>query len=263
MGYEKRTWNLGRVLEVVERHTCKWMPPGMMRRKKKEKPTPEAVKRNNQKMAARKRKMQLEMYFDENDIYITLTYPKDKRPADMKECQKDWKKLMAKVGKTFKRNGAVLRWIRNAEAGTHGAYHIHAVVKELPAGSIGPDGQPTTAAKLIQKIWRQEMGYGRCDSQYLQSDVTALAEYITKTPESSKGTGHAVIEAKCSASRNMPLPEPEVKEYGHWKTFLGRDIKVPKGWILDKSSVHDSINPFTGFPRREYRLIKAEGVRRC
>lgn len=261
MGYERRAWNLGKYVEVVERHTYRWLPPGVTERKKKEKPTAEAVKRNNQKLAARKRRMQLEMYFSEDDIYMTLTYPKDNRPEDMKACQKDWTRLMSKVGRVFKRNGAVLRWIRNCEAGTKGAYHIHAVVKELPAGSIGPDGKPTTTAKLIQRTWK-EMGYGRCDSQYLQSDVTALAEYITKTPESSKDSGHAVTEAKCSASRNMPLPEPEVREYRHWKTFLGREIKVPKGWILDKSSVHDSINPFTGFPRREYRLIRQE-VRRC
>ena len=69
-------------------------------------------------------------------------------------------------------------------------------------------------------------------------------------------------ESNCSASRNMPLPEPEVKRYSRWKTFVDRDIKVPKGWALDKESVRESNNPYTGYPRREYRLIRL-GVRRC
>ena len=100
------------------------------------------------------------------------------------------------------------------------------------------------------------------DTQYLREDVSALAEYITKTPESSKDSGHQVKESNCSASRNMPLPEPEVKTYSRWKTFVDRDIKVPKGWALDKSSVKMSTNPYTEFQRREYRLIRLE-VRRC
>lgn len=174
----------------------------------------------------------------------------------MAQAKKDWRKLMEKVAGVFKKNGVPLRWIRNIEAGTKGAWHIHAVVKELPPGSVGPDGKPTTAARLIQRVWQKRMGFGRVDIQFLQEDVERLADYITKTPESSKGTGHQVSESHCSASRNMPLPEPEVRQYSRWKTFVDRDIKVPKGWILDKGSVRESINPFTGYPRREYRLMR-------
>lgn len=261
MGYEKRTWDLGRIREVEERHTWTWHPPNN-RRKKKEKPTPEAVRKNNHRLMARKRRMQLELYFNEDDCYITLTYPKNGRPADMKAVQEDWKRLVDSMRKVFKKNGATLRWIRNIESGTKGAWHIHAVVKELPPGSVDMKGNPTTAAKLVSRIWQKKMKHGRVDTQYLQEDVSALAEYITKTPESSKDTGHTVKESNCSASRNMPLPEPEVKRYSRWKTFVDRDIKVPKGWVLDKGSVRESINPYTGFPRREYRLIRLE-VRRC
>lgn len=261
MGYEKRTWDLGRIREVEERHTWTWHPPDV-RRKKKEKPTAEAVRKNNQRLMTRKRRMQLEMYFDEDDCYMTLTYPKASRPGSMDEVKKDWKKLMAYVKRVFKKNGAVLRWIRNIEAGTKGAWHIHAVVKELPPGSVDMQGNPTTAAKLISRIWQKKMEHGRVDTQYLRDDVSALADYITKTPESSKDTGHQVKESNCSASRNMPLPEPEVKTYTRWKTFVDRDIKVPKGWALDKESVRMSTNPYTGYQRREYRLIRLE-VRRC
>lgn len=261
MSYEKRVWDLGKIREVEERHTWTWHPPNL--RKKKEKPTPEAVKKNNQRLAARKRRMQLEMYFDTDDVYLTLTYPKEGRPPDMQAVQKDWSKLMQYVGRVFRKNEGTLRWIRNVEAGTKGAWHIHAVVKELPPGSVDADGRPTTTAKLISKLWQKKLGHGRVDSQYLQEDVSALAEYITKTPESSKGSGHQVKESNCSASRNMPLPDPEVKSYSRWKTFVDREIKVPKGWALDKSSVKESINPYTGYPRREYRLIKLEARRRC
>ena len=262
MGYEKRIWDLGRVKEVEERHTWTWSPPG--KRKKKEKPTSEAVKKNNQRLAARKRRMQMELYFDGNDAYMTLTYPKNARPENMDECKKDWTKLINVLRKIYKKNDGVLRWIRNIELGTKGAWHIHAVFKELPAGSTGLDGKPTHIAKLVQQIWQKQLKHGRVDTQYLQTDVDALAEYITKTPESSKGTGHQITMSNCSASRNMPLPDPEVKQYSRWRTFVDREIKVPKGWALDKSSVRESTNPYTGYPRREYRLIKLDyGNRRC
>ena len=262
MGYEKRMWNLGRVMEVEECHSYRWMPPGMKRSKRKN-PTAEAVKKNNHRRMSRQRRMQLELYFDESDCYITLTYPKDVRPDDMAAVQKDWKYLIETVKRVFRKNDAVLRWIRNIEKGTKGAWHIHAVVKELPPGAVDMKGNPTNTSKLISQIWQKRMKKGRVATQYLREDVTALADYITKTPESSKESGHQVIESNCSASRNMPLPDPEVKTYRRWKTFVDRDIKVPKGWALDKSSVRESINPYTGFPRREYRLIRTEVKRRC
>ncbi len=262
MSYEKRTWDLGRVREVEERHTWTWCPPSG--RRKRERPTAEAVKKNNQRLAARKRRMQLEMYFDQDDCYMTLTYRKEARPENMAACKKDWTRLMEQVKRVFKRNGAELRWIRTIEAGPKGAWHIHAVVKELPPGSLDTSGKPVNIAKLISRIWQKKMGGGRVDTQYLQEDVERLADYITKTPESSKGSGHQVAESSCSASRNMPLPEPDVKAYKRWKTFVGRDIKVPKGWILDKNSVRESVNPYTGYPRREYRLLRVETMnRRC
>ena len=262
MGYEKRIWDLGRVKEIEERHSWTWHPPGQ--RKKKQKPTTEAVKKNNRRLAARKRRMQLEMYFDGNDAYMTLTYPKDARPENMDECKKDWTRLINVLRKIYKKNGGVLRWIRNIELGTKGAWHIHAVIKELPAGSYDLDGNPTHIAKLAQQIWQKQLKHGRVDTQYLQTDVDALAEYITKTPDSSKDTGHQVAESNCSASRNMPLPEPEVKTYTRWRTFEGREIKVPKGWALDKSSVRITENPYTGYPRREYRIVRLDNdKRRC
>ena len=195
MGYEKRTWDLGRIREVEERHTWTWKPPNM-RRKKKEKPTAEAVRKNNQRLMARKRRMQLEMYFDEDDCYMTLTYPKASRPESMVEVQRDWKKLMEYVRKVFKKNGAVLRWIRNIEAGTKGAWHIHAVVKELPPGAVDTKGKPTTTAKLISRLWQKKMEHGRVNTQYLRDDVSALAgalQQFVDHPEVRESVGGAYM----------------------------------------------------------------------
>ena len=50
---------------------------------------------------------------------------------------------------------------------------------------------------------------------YQKGEFEKLANYITKTPETDK----RLREANYSASRNLPVPEPEKKVYKHWKTW--------------------------------------------
>ena len=89
-----------------------------------------------------------------------------------------------------------------------------------------------------------------CQLTYEKGEFKDLAAYLTKTPETDK----RLRETSYSTSRNLPLPEPKKKTYVRWKTW--NKIRIPKGYYLDEESVHEGNNPFTGYPYREYTLLK-------
>ena len=104
--------------------------------------------------------------------------------------------------------------------------------------------------RQVRKEYRKR-GYGKVINtlMYEKGGFADLAAYITKTP----ATDPRLRESDYSASRNLPIPEPEKKIYRHWKTW--KEIKVPAGYYLDKSSVKEGINPYTGYRYRSYSLL--------
>lgn len=84
----------------------------------------------------------------------------------------------------------------------------------------------------------------------IQRTARQILKEITKTPETDK----RLREANYSASRNLPVPEPEKKVYKHWKTW-GK-VRVPKGWEVEKDSLHEGVNDLTGYQYRSYTLIR-------
>ena len=85
---------------------------------------------------------------------------------------------------------------------------------------------------------------------YEKGEYARLAAYITKTPK----TDPRLRESSYSASRNLPLPEPEERTYLHWKTW--KKVRVPAGYYLDRESLQEGVNPVTGYRYRVYSLIK-------
>ena len=84
MRIRRVTYDLGNVIERQEYLDGRYGAPGEKRAKKK-KATPEEVEQVNQWTRERKARHRLRMYFKVNDYFFTLTYPKEERPADMKQ----------------------------------------------------------------------------------------------------------------------------------------------------------------------------------
>ena len=101
---------------------------------------------------------------------------------------------------------------------------------------------------ILRKSWKK--GKVICQLMYEKGEFKDLAAYLTKTPETDK----RLRESLYDTSRNLPLPEPKKKTYIHWKTW--NRIRVPKGYYIDKDSVYEGVNPVTGYPFREYTLLK-------
>ena len=89
MPYIKETCVAGDTIEVCKYYTYRVNVKGEKRAKKK-KATPEEVEQVNQWTRERKARHRLRMYFKVNDYFFTLTYPKEERPADMKQAVKDF-----------------------------------------------------------------------------------------------------------------------------------------------------------------------------
>lgn len=251
MSVTKTTMKFKNVWEVAEYHTAKYGAPGQKRQKKK-KPTPEMMAKRNQYNRERLTRWRLLQYFAANDYFVTLTFGKKERPPDMETAKQLFRDFYMEVKKQYKKRGHEVRWIRNIEVGTRNAWHIHLVINRIPDTDI-----------IIREAWP----HGKVVNQllYEKGEFRELAAYITKTPK----TDSSLRETDYSTSRNMPLPEPEKKVYKHWGTWKAFEepkdreavdtdynVRIPKGFYLDKNSYHEGINPFTGYKYRTYTLIR-------
>ena len=236
MAYTKKTMKFRNALEVCEYHSAKYGAPGMKRSKRK-KPTQELIEKRNQYNKERTARWKLRTYFDVNDYFSDLTYRVDERPEDMETAKRQFQKFIRQVRAEYKKRGQELRWIRNIEVGTKNGWHIHLVINRISDTDI-----------ILKNAWP----YGAVHNQLLneKGEFRELAAYITKTPK----TDSRLREANYSTSRNMPLKEPEKKEYKHWKTW--NKIRIPDGYYLDQESFHEGVNPFTGYKYRVYTLLR-------
>ena len=239
MGYKKKEMRFKNAREIMEYHTARYGAPGQQRIKRK-KPTPEQMERINQMNRERVARWKLREHFDVNDYFTLLTYRKEARPPDMNEAKEDFRKFIRKDRDEYRKRGKVLKWMRNIEVGTKGGWHIHIVLNRIPDTDL-----------IIRKAWQK----GKAVSQllYEKGEFAELAAYITKTPKTDK----RLKETDYSASKNLPLPDPDIKTYKHWKTWKDIEkVRIPEGFYLDKDSYFEGINPLTGYKYRRYTLLR-------
>lgn len=247
MKTKRVTYEFADVIEREEYLDGRYGAPGEKRSVKK-KATPEQVAQVNQWNKEKKARHRLRKYFKVNDYLITLTYPKDRRPKDMKQAKADFREFYLAAGKEYKKRGMELRWIRNIECPPTGNWHIHVALNRIPDTDI-----------IIEAAWK----HGRVkDKQllYREGNFKKLAQYLTKDAKSQekyveKGVlDHKVVEANYSVSRNMPLPEPEKEKLDRWP----KEPEAPRGWYIDKESYFEGRNKVTGFPYRHYTLFRIQ-----
>ena len=238
MPYKQRKYRFPNAIEIEEYHTARYGAPGEPR-EKKEKATPEQMARRNHYNKVRSCRHKLRANFKKQDHFLTLNYKPDKRPADMEEAKEDFRKLVRILKREAAKVGADLKWIRNIEVGTRGAWHIHVVMNAFKGSE-----------ELIRDLWTKGGVY--FEALHQRGEYQKLAEYITKTPREDS----RLRESNYSASRNLPVPAPEEKIFYSWATF--RKITPRPGWYLDKESLYEGVNEITGQPYRRYTLLRIE-----
>jgi len=247
MAYKKKVWRFKNAIEVMEYHTGRYGAPGQ-KRNKKEKPTPDQVKRYNQKRKETVCRHKLREHFEENDLFIALTYAKDKRPEDMQQAKKDFALFARKVSARYKKAGEIAKWIRNIEVGTKGAWHVHVVLNRIPDADV-----------IVKECWPH--GKVWYELLYERGEYRDLAAYITKTPE----TDPRLKEASYSTSRNLPVRDPEEVTIFRWQTWP-EELRIrkdtAKNWDIDRESLYESVNRY-GHRFRQYTLIRRKEKRKC
>ncbi len=221
-------------IEVEEKHSGRYGAPGE-RRRKRQKPTPEQIAKQNQWRRERDLRRLLKANFAEHDYWITLTYRRDIRP-DMEKAKRDIKKMLRKLRDRYKKQGAALKYILVTEKGQKGAVHHHAVVNRIE-----------NTDKMIAEFWQSGKAY--MTLLYKEGGFKDLANYIAKRPSEKS-------EKWFSRSRNMLVPKPDrrIMKRKSWK----KEPTAWKGYCIEKESLYEGVNPVTGHPYRYYTM-----VRRC
>ena len=235
---EERVFYFKNFIEVERVYRGKGGARGRPRKERK-KATPEQIEKQNRYNREKNLRRIMAANFKEDDHWVLLTYKKGHR-TDRKAAKKDFRKFYLELGKEYKKRGQELKWIVRTEVGARGAAHHHLLLNRIKDSDI-----------LIKKCWKKIEGAGFTSYRltYEEGGFKNLAWYMAKPEEEGK-VGKAEEKSPYSRSRNMMIPEPEIKRA---KAKEMREYPVPlPGYYIDSESVTMGINPYTG---QEYQYF--------
>ncbi|MBP3577682.1 MAG: hypothetical protein J6K15_06195 [Lachnospiraceae bacterium] len=250
MGYTVVTWRFKDSIETEIKWKGNYGAKGEKRAPRK-KATPEQIKKQNQRNKINGLRRLIKANFGEGDLWCTYKYPKGTRKT-IKEYKKDFKEFRDECRKQYRKRGAPFKYIYRLEVGKRGGVHIHMICNRLEPEK----GQPDTD-KILQKAWKH--GRINFESLYDAGGYQALAEYMAKQAEEDgqlamfEESEKKVFRAY-QPSRNLIRPEPEIKEYKR-RTVKSIALDPPDarpGYWVDKNSIRQGINPYTGLSYCHY-----------
>lgn len=239
--YKKEMWIFDGSIEVEIKHLGRYGAKGE-KRMRKQKPTPEQIKKQNQLNKEKRMRRMIKANFRVNDMWVTLKYPAGERPP-IEKVVKDLKRFFRKLRAAYQKRGAPMKYIYRLELGKMGGIHIHMILNRIEGADI-----------LIQRFW--ESGRAFYESMYDSGGFEALAAYIVKIPPEEIKGQLTLFEpwerkalVKYSASRNLIRPTPKTRTLSHRtvERMIRNGVSPKKGFYVDKSSVRCGINPYTGF----------------
>lgn len=213
-------------------------------RGEREKPTPEAMARYNERQAAKKLRWTLNENFGKGDYHVTLTYAPVNR-TDKREAEKRVTSFLRKLKRRYKKYGVELKWVKVTEY-ERKAIHHHIILNGFVKDGVSADG-------LIAECW--PWGRPKFVKMDENGDYRVLAEYLIKETSRTFREENGAGKKRYSCSRNLRKPRVEVRkmEAKEWR----KDPKAPKGWYIDKESFYDGgFNEITGRRCQYYTCIR-------
>ncbi len=242
------------MLERVIRETCvagavidkciKASFPHKEKRKKRGKPTSDAVKKNNDMLAIKLLTRLINLNFFPGDFHTTLTYAKAVTAEEANRQLDNWIKRMRRE---YKKLGKEFYYIAVTEF-KHQRIHHHVVMNYIDF-------------KIINKQWK--LGRIRCTPLDKTRNYRKLAEYLIKeTQKTFREPGNST-KRRWKPSRNLKRPVVKREWVSVSQLFQNLDdIKPVKGYAIDKESMRKYTNPVTGLEHIEYQMVSTEPVPR-
>lgn len=236
--YFKTSVTAGASIEVSKSYTRR---TGAKVRSRKKKPTPEEIAKVNQMNAERNLRIKINANFGIDDLFVTLTYAKDERPTPA-QAKRYIKKFLDKLRDWFKKTGYELKYINVTEY-KNKAIHHHIIINHI-------DGQDVS--KIVRTLWK----FGRPGFKYLDGSgqYKDLASYLIKETSKTFKENDGGHRQRYSCSRNLVMPEPK-KEIVMAARWL-EDPRPLKGYYIDKDTVYNGIDFFTGRKYQRYIMVK-------
>lgn len=244
--YRQKIYRCGKAVYVEKTQTRVYRKGEV--REKKRKPTPEEKRKENERQTERRLKMKIAVNFGSDDYWTTLTYKKGERPS-VEEAKKQLRKFLNKMRDEYRKLGYELKYVIVTEYENKSIHH-HAIINGIP-----------DTPKLIRRHW----SHGRPDFKLLDEsgEYSELASYIVKETQRSAEMGTCKGKQRYSCSRNLIIPEPEIKNVSA-KTFR-KEPKPWKGYEILKESLVQGVSSVTGYMYQYYTMIRRddEGKTHC
>lgn len=250
MPYFEKTARAGVTEAHYSYHDRTRPEPGGGKRRGRQKPTPEAQRKNNIRRAAQRLTLDLNENFSPDCWYITWNYAVGSRPKDRKELVSQAGGVLRRLRAIYRKVGRELRYVWVPEVGPRGGSHIHIVVSPIDVN-------------LIKDVWP----YGGLHMEPLRKDrnYRRLAEYFMEYSELTRRTFGGKQAGRYNPSKNLVHVVVE-KHRKRKRTFSPGEITVPDGWYLDAGSVQEWTNA-CGYRYLYYLIVQLPegkgGPERC
>ena len=217
--------------------------PGKERSPRSAKQT-EAARKKNRKNRARLIQRLMLCNFKPGDLHVILQYRKDDRPETFTEGVERLRTFIRRIRKYYRERGFELKYIAVTERGKRRAVLHHHIILE----TIDENALHTLPA--ITACWD---GYVKTSVMYEDGNFEKLAEYLTKDEGKEECEG-------ASYMRSRNLKEPVVERHVVFKKTWEKEPEAPEGWYIDKDTVINGTNDYTGKPYQRYfmKRIKPE-----
>jgi len=242
MPYIESIFTAGKLKEVKKYHTYKYKSKKANRNKKSE-ITVEEMAKINAYNAERKLRILLNANFQEDDLYLTLTY-QDKTP-EAAEAKSHLSKFTRKLRDFYKKIGNALKYIAVTEYKKKRIHH-HMLI----------NADAKIKKSDIAKFWdhgfvKVEFFGGHPD------DCQRLAKYFIKESQNTFNTDEKVHGLRWISSKNLihPQPETQIVKADSWRD----EPKPVKGYYIDQDSVK-IWQTKDGYMCQFYRMIKLEPI---
>lgn len=230
MPYIIKEYRAGHTIEIYKTYSARYGKH--LPRSPNSNPTPEAVKRNNERLAEMKLRLLLNANFKKGDLHLTLTY---KEPQEPQQAKTQLEKFLRVMRRTYKAQDMELKYIAVTEY-LNVRIHHHVIVNSIDF-------------RIIQEIW--QCGLVRPVCLY-DDDFAKLAAYLIKETKKTFREPDAPSRKRWNQSRNLIQPKPIIKvvSASKWRN----EPKARKGYNLLTDSIVNDVSIF-GIPYQHYRMV--------